>query len=262
MYYSVGCRFLDENKEHFSLLEDQKFFTLNCHLTKEILVFNKKFELVEQTTSLAVPFVDAFDALAMQVAEDLVIHKVPQGQLNPLKKEEDKKDYAAAIHLCHCNGWDAEWGIGQTFDFVHKKVPRIDKIVPNATRMMLSFLTRGFRFERIAAISFKTSDVLNRHSDDIENWNKEFNVDEPFMNIRVERQTVKGFKKSAAFLFTIRTFLYDMNLEKSDLNREVKVKRLNAIKNVFENPNEKSYAYTILLKFQESVLSWCKSQKI
>ena len=33
----------NENKEHFSLLEDQKFFTLNCHLTKEILVFNKKF---------------------------------------------------------------------------------------------------------------------------------------------------------------------------------------------------------------------------
>lgn len=244
-----------EYPEFFSL----KSNTLICKLTDEELSFNNNYELTHSNTKLSVPFVDLYDALAMQVPEDLVIHKVPKGQLNPLKSEEEKRDYASVIHLCHCNGWEAEWAINKSFDFIHEGVSRINTIIPNSKRMLLSFL-KGLKFERIAAISFKTTPYLNRHSDDIKKWDKPFNQENPFMNVRVERQTVTGFEHSEAFLFTIKTYLYDMNIQKTTIDNELKIKRLNSIKKVFSNPDPKSYAYEVITENRKAVLSWIKKQ--
>ena len=138
---------VEENANSFSLVKDNNLCILNCVLTQEKLVFNEQWELVDQNTNLRVKFIDSFDALAMQVPDDLVIHKVPNGQLNPFKSEEDKRDYASYVHLCHCNGWDAEFAVNQTFDTIHQHVPRINEIVPNASRMMLSFLNQDWRFD-------------------------------------------------------------------------------------------------------------------
>lgn len=235
-----------ENRDFFSIEELDSLTILNCHLTNESLYFNSNWDLVNFKSNLTTPFVDAVDALSMQVSEDIVIHKVPNGQLNPLKSEKEKRDYASHIHLVHCNGWDAEWAINNTFDFVHKSVPRISSIIPNSSRMMLSFLNQGFRFERIAAISFKTTPYLTRHHSDINQWGKEFNKEEPYLTSRVERQTVRGFKESEAYLFTIKTYLYHIGPNEKTEDKERADKRLKDACSVFENPDEKSYSFNVI----------------
>lgn len=254
-------RLATQNPQHFLLTaQENGEVVLTCHLTKEELVFDKNFKLVAQTTCLDVPFVDAFDALAMQVSEDLVIHHVPNGQLNPFKSEAERQDFAALIHLSHCNGWDAEWAINQTFNYIHRAVPRIEKIIPNAMRMMLSFLNGEVMFERIAAISFKNSPILNRHESFIKQWSGDFNPASPHLHLRVERQTITGFKEEEAFLFTIRTFLYNMKPDSASLLPEdVKQKRLEASLKVYENPDDKSYAYNVIMQAQLAVRKWLKN---
>lgn len=247
----------DQNRDHFQVSKDRDLIKLECFLTDETLWFNDKYDLVNQKTNLSIPFVDAFDALAMQLPEDLVIHHVPNGQLNPLKSEEEKRDFAGKIHLMNCNGWDAKWAIDQTFNYIHKGVPRIDKIIPNAMRMMMSFFNKDIIYERIAAISFKTSKILNRHEKFIDLWKRELKEDFD-LTIRVERQTVIGFPKSEAFLFTIRTYIYEVDSRKSSIDQELAKKRNESVIKVFENPDEKSYAYDIILKHQKAVLDRLK----
>lgn len=251
-----------QNSEHFSkeVVGDKTY--LHCSLTKEKLAFNPKYELIKEESKTEFEYQDSLDALAMQVGEDLVIHKIPAGQLNPLKPEESKVDSSECIHLCHCNGWTAEWAIGQTFDFIHKGVPRINQIIPNAMRMMMSFIQNSnWCFERIAAISIKTSDILNRHDSFEELWDKPFDPENPLMHLRVERQTITGFKDSECFLFTIRTFLYDLDSSNSTCDIEVKKKRHQAILDVVSNPNPKAYAYTTFMKHQTHLLKWLNGLK-
>lgn len=241
-------------------IENSEFFTLEnrtliCKLTDETITFNDNWQLESCSTNLDLPFVDAFDALAMQVPEDMVIHKIPSGQLNPLKKENEKRDYASAIHLCHCNGWDAQWAIGKSFDFIHEGVARINKIIPNSVRMLLSFLNQDIRFERVAAISIKSTPILNRHESFMDLWSKKFDPENPFFNLRVERQMVLGYPKSEAFLFTIRTYLYDLNQKDSTIKKE---QRQEAVLKMVNDPLPTSYAYNVILENREKILEWLK----
>lgn len=246
-----------QNSEHFMLTKVNQQSKLACNLTKELLTFNENYELVLSESNTEFPYVDALDALAMQVGEDLVIHHIPSGQLNPLKPEEQKVDSSDCIHLCHCNGWDAQWAIGQTFDFIHKKVPRINQIVPNAMRMMMSFIQNSnWCFERIAAISIKTTDILNRHESFKDQWDIPFNAENPLMHLRVERQTITGFKDSECFLFTIRTFLYDLNSATASVSKDTQERRIKATIETITNPNPKAYAYEIFIKNQKALLDW------
>jgi hypothetical protein len=246
-----------QNSEYFTLTNTEFGCTVECILTKEKLAFNQNYELIIEKSIVEFKYVDAVDALAMQVGEDLVIHHIPAGQINPLKPEAEKVDSADCIHLCHCNGWDAQWAIGQTFDFIHKKVPRINQIVPNAMRMMMSFIQNSnWCFERIAAISIKTTDILNRHESFKSEWDKPFNPESPLMHLRVERQTITGFRESECFLFTIRTFLYDLDSTTATVPEEVKTKRLQAAIETITAPNPKAYAYEIFMKNQSALLKW------
>jgi hypothetical protein len=227
---------LKEYPEYFQSKFANNVLTLQCKLTEEELKFDLEGNLVDYKSKLK--FVDAMDALAMQVPEDLVVHDFGK----------NGRDFASSIHLCACNGWSAEEAIGRGFDHIHKGVKGIKRIIPNTLKMMVFIATKLISFERLAAISFKTTSYLNRHPD------FEHIYDKPFrskMHIRLERQTVTGFSGATnAFLFTIRTFVYDV-FDKSRLRRE-------AVSKVFENPPEKSYAYEVIMKHRDKVLKKLK----
>lgn len=225
-----------EYPEHFKLETIDDNIYLHCYLTKEVLVFDQSSNLISYKSDFE--FQDAFDALSMQVPEDMVIHDFGKGG----------RDFASYIHLCACNGWSAEQNIGRSFDFIHAGVNRIKQIIPNTIKMMIFISTKLVTFERIAAISFKPSYILNRHPDFEHIYNTGFDKSNPAMNIRVERQTVKGFRKSNAFLFTIRTFMYNANDTKND--------RIEKTKEVFTNPPIKSYAYEVIMRYRDDVLRW------
>jgi len=221
--------------------------TLSCELTNEVITVNKDLELINYESDLSISFVDTYDAVAMQIPEDIVIQKVDS---------DFTKDWASVTHLCHCNGWTAEWAIGQSFDYIHRDVPRINEIIPDAMKMMKGIVNSQNRFERVAAIALKESPILNRHFDFENEWNIHFDLNDPLLHIRVERQTIRGFRKFGGYLFTIRTFTYDVDVNNSSVNEDIKNKRKEKIREMFEYPNERAYSFEKLKRYKEDVLKW------
>lgn len=192
-----------------------------------------------------------FDELAMMVPEDMVVHCF-----------NDERDWAEAIHLCHANGWSAEEQLNWTFDQIHADVPRMKEIIhgDKVKKMMKGMVKSGRVLERIAAISFRTDSILNRHPK-AGVKHLPFDLDKNAnLFIRFERQTVKGFDKvgfdvdsPSGFLFTIRTYFVDVSkLEGEYLQRVV---------DAFENPDPKIYSYEFIKKYQQPVLEWIKRRK-
>ena len=180
---------------------------------------DSKFNGFDQAT-------DVFDALAMQVEEDLVY----QGSQN-----EYKTDECQAIHLSQANGWSAEWAIGKSFDEIHMRVPRIKEIIRDTSKIIKSIVEAPFPTERIGAVNFRTSSALNRHPEIPEHirhvpFHHEKN---PNLFLRFERQTVSGFKKESAFLFTIKTYITQIS---PDMNKS----KWESFKLCLEQSSEKS----------------------
>lgn len=144
--------------------------------------------------------VDLFDALAMQVPEDLVIQKC---------EKDFSKDYCAKIHLCHANGWSAEWAVSKDFNAIHARVPNINNIVRDTSKMLSAIVNSKTPLERIGAVNFRTSPQLNRHPEIPENERHIpfHHQNNPNLFLRFERQCVVGFPESCSFLFTIRTYM-------------------------------------------------------
>ena len=214
---------------------------LNCLKTRESLVFNSDYSLSSDSEN-PLHNVDLLDALGMQVSEDLVIHKVL-----------DQKDFASHVHLFHPNGWSAEGAIGKSFDLIHQGVEGIKSIVPNTKNMMDRILVEDFSFERIAAINFKTNKIFNRHPDFSEFYDKPFDLRNPQLYIRVERQTVTGFPKEKSFLFTIRTYFYNLNPE------VIGKDRTKVLYEIFKKPKQKVYSYKFINDNREKILKWLEN---
>jgi hypothetical protein len=223
--------------DNFAFMEN----ALVCRLTGDELTFDDEFNLVSFKSNLAVPFVDALDAISMQISEDLVIHAI-----------DETGDFASAIHLCHPNGWSAEQFIGLNFQAIHEGVPRMEKIVPKSLQMVRGIISSPFILERVAAISFRTDTLLNRHPEVPDHarhmpFDKELN---PNLFMRLERQTVTGYKNSNAFLFTIKTYFVDCNQKHVDRSKH------ECIRSVFEINDPLVYSNKFINTNQAAVLSW------
>jgi hypothetical protein len=170
-------------------------FEVHCKLTDErLLVHSESAELLEHDSSIA--YTSLFDALAMQVPEDLVVHEVTP---------DDNR--AMAVHLCHANGWSAPLAVGQSFDHIHKPVPNFQKIVPRSQQMILAFVRSEQAFERLGGLAIRTSADLDRHPRiPREERFPAFDPQRGNFFFRFERQTVSKVSPTH-FLFTIRTYI-------------------------------------------------------
>ncbi|NCN27050.1 DUF3445 domain-containing protein, partial [bacterium] len=149
---------LDEYPQSFKLTRLEKNWQFECLLSKETLVFDEKLNLLEaqskyERDEVGGPYVDAWDALSMQVSEDLVLQKVPGNE----------RDFTQVIHLCHANGWSAEGAVGQSFDKIHEDVPGINKLIPDSRKILSAILRSEHTMERVGALQYRTSGELNRH---------------------------------------------------------------------------------------------------
>ena len=214
---------------------------LKCFLTGNEIRLDDRYRLLEQKTDLAIPYVDAFDAIAMQVSEDLILHSV-----------DGNRDYSSIVHLFHPNGWSAESAIEQSFASLHGGVPRMNKIVPNMTQMVQSLIKAPHVLERIAAISFRTDTILNRHPDlpDAQRHRPFDRILNPNLFMRLERQTVTGFPQLASFLFTIKTYFIDCNQVGRDDFKHA------CIRAVFEGNQPHAFSYKFINENRAQVLAW------
>lgn len=214
---------------------------LKCFLTGNELRFDASYRLLAQKSDLAIPYVDAFDALAMQVPEDLILHSV-----------DAAGDFTSIVHLFHPNGWSAESSIGQSFAALHNGVKRMDKIVPNTTQMVQSLIKAPQVLERIAAISFRTDTILNRHPESPDAIrHKPFDrFQNPNLFMRLERQTTTGFPEISSFLFTIKTYFIDCDQRGRDEAKHA------CIRKAFEMDAPNAFSHKFINENRAQVLAW------
>jgi hypothetical protein len=145
-----------------------------------------------------------FDTLCSQFQEDIAVVQL-----------DGEKDWLAAIHLCSPNHWDPRTKIGKPFDEIHAPVPEITRTVKNY-QVMLKMIIDKEPFSRFAW-GIATDDRLNHHPEpppgyDTNEWRgrRVVNENTEFF-VRVEKQHLIGLKEVNAFIFTIRTYFYNVN---------------------------------------------------
>ena len=172
-------------------------------------------------------FISLFDALCSQVQEDVAICQL-----------EGERDWLAAIHLSSPNHWDPAQKIGKPFSFVHAVVPGMERLNQQYFKMLVTAVQKGpfFRF----AWGIATDTRLNHHPvsppgvDPVYWQGRKVEADESNIYLRVERQTITGIPACNAFLFTIRTYFYDID----ELTAEEKAALYSAVAGMSEQSLE------------------------
>lgn len=129
-----------------------------------------------------------FSAIAMQVQEDLLIHRI-----------SGDDDWLAACHVCLPSHWRPEEKIGKSFEQIHTPVPGM-----NSTKKLVRSMLKGPFFRFVWGIDF--SKRLNCHPDQPR---------EPFVGnvwVKVERQVIYGFPELDAVLFVIRPYFVEPDM--------------------------------------------------
>jgi hypothetical protein len=167
--------------------------------TSELLEWSKESMLLSNNKYLSL-----FDALCCQVQEDVAICQL-----------QDNKDWLAAVHLCAPNYWAPQDKIGKPFDAVHAPVPGMEKTMPHYFKMLQSVIHKG-PFTRYAW-GIATDNRLNHHPVSPpgigqQTWHGRAINEASHLYIRTERQNMVGFPQANAFLFTIRTYFYEVSL--------------------------------------------------
>jgi hypothetical protein len=144
-------------------------------------------------------FVSLFDAIANQVQEDLAVFQIETSS------DGNQRDWLAAIHLCSPNHWDPRDKAGRPFPEIHRPVPAMERTVSQYKPMLQTVITKG-PFARYAW-GVDKDNKLNHHPDGPNQ--KKATGDNYY--IRMERQHLVGLPEVNAFLFTIRTYFFDVD---------------------------------------------------
>ena len=144
----------------------------------------------------------ALDALACQIQEDLAI----------VSTSSQRGHWLTAAHVCFPNGWAPREKVGHSFAAVHEPVAGMADMNRRGEEFVNIMIGATDGLVRFAwGVTF--DDRLNHHPD---KPRTPFDPGNPRAFLRVERQTIWGFPTRGAALFTIRTYLYDVN----DLRRD------------------------------------------
>jgi hypothetical protein len=206
-------------EEHPGLFVFESFpehYCLTNKNTKEHLEWEEDWLTVRGNTYLSL-----FDALCSQIQEDLAICQI-----------DGDKDWVAAIHLCAPNHWAAAEKAGMPFDIVHAPVPGMEKTMKHYFKMLWNITQKG-PYTRFAW-GISSDNRLNHHPEappgiDHDYWyGRKANEKVAKLYIRVERQNLIGFPLVNAFLFTIRTYFYEVD----ECSREEKLALLQAIESM------------------------------
>lgn len=183
-------KLLEDHPEHFELSTLGNHVKLKCHLNNEALSFDTKnhYCLINSDK-----FRNAFDALAMQVQEDLAVWRL-----------EGNREWLGSVHLSFPNHWDPKDKVGQSFMSVHAPVAHFDKLKAISPKLIKGMIFNG-PFVRFAW-GIATDTNLNHHPS---KPGRSFNKTNAKLFLRTERQSLHPFPDVGASLFTIRTYFDD-----------------------------------------------------
>lgn len=127
------------------------------------------------------------DALALRVQEDIVVFQA-------------KTDRICYFHICMPSGWDPLEKLNKTFKEIHQDIPgmHLDK----SEGLKRAMLNNG-PFQRFVwSVIFENR--LNGHPSIPK---RQFDINDPVIYVKVERQVIKGFPEKGLVLFLIRQHL-------------------------------------------------------
>ncbi|MFT3945366.1 MAG: DUF3445 domain-containing protein [Agriterribacter sp.] len=195
----IAQQLSEEYPEIFTLRESGKSFSLYNHILNETIHWNDDWINVESDK-----YESLFDALCCQVQEDAAVVQM-----------QNAEDRLTAIHLCSPNHWSPTEKCGKNFEVIHAPIPGMDKTMQQHPKMLSAIIQKG-PFTRFAW-GIATDKRLNHHpvappGIDSDYWNGRLEgSDATKFYIRTERQNLVGFAEQNAFLFTIRTYFYDID---------------------------------------------------
>lgn len=248
---SFTCqRLAQEHPLIFQLEQKGKQHLLHCRHSGESLIFDKAFSLqgVENQQSVSPCYQDGLDALACQLQEDIAVINI--GGLNG--------EQVTALHLCFPNYWAAADKIGQGFIAAHAPVPGMDKINSTIKPLLDALLNKG-PFVRFAW-GLTTDTRLNHHPQPRAGvaehlWQgRRFDMANPELYLRIERQTLHGFPDQRSVLFTIRTYFMAITA------LETGPDKIRALTLALESMPLKSLHYKGLRQDHQAILQWLTAQ--
>ncbi len=228
-----------EHPQWFGEERDGAGVRLRCGLTGETLSFDARLRLVGVTGSNAVPpYVDALDALACQVQEDLAVVNTSAG-----------RHWLSAAHVCLPNGWAPAEKVGQSFAGMHEPVAGMAAMNRRGDEFAAVMVRAAAGLVRFAwGLTFDAE--LNHHPN---RPPAAFDPADPRAFVRVERQTIWGLPHVGAAVFTIRTYVYNaQGFRRDAVLREALVAALRSM-------SAESRAYKGLAQRFDALVGWIAS---
>lgn len=175
-------------------------------LRGEEYIFDSELKLLPGSTP-ANKYIDAVDALASQIQEDVAIHQL----------FSDGTDRLTLTHVCSPGQWSPEEKTGMSFKEVHVPVPQFEKFNDHIRGMVEGAIRTGPYVRFVWGIY--ADPRLNHHTEPPPGLHKDTKESAASFHLRVERQSVIGNPESGAFFFLIRPFMYPFSEVLSDQER-------------------------------------------
>lgn len=129
---------------------------------------------------------------AKEIDEDLIIHRL-----------EGEEDYMCSAHVVFPSGWDPANKIGRSFEEIHLPVPMDLK----SSKKIVNAIMKGVYERFVWSVVYE--EKYNFHPNNIK---KEFDINDPKIIVKVERQVSVGFPKDNFCLFILRQYLIKEDL--------------------------------------------------
>ena len=145
-----------------------------------------------------------FDHIAMQIEEDLAIHRM-----------NEDADWLAATHICFPSSWAPEEKIGKPFDVIHEPIPGMN--LKNSKKLVEAMIMSGPYERFVWGLIYE--DELNYHPS---KKRKSFDANNPFFLVKVERQIMISFPEHQAMLFVLKQYY----LKEKEVDKQALLKSL------------------------------------
>ena len=230
-----------EYPEYFKLEENLDHIILHCNALTSQKQQDIYLPVSAKNTDLN-QIKAVINNLMLQVQEDLAI----------IELKKDGQDFISLLHLSYPNHWSAEEKIGSSFIEAHSPVPNMESI-NNRSQQLLSALIHKGPYVRFAW-GLSTDQKLNHHQTDNDmkaiSQGREFISADPALFLRVERQITVGFPEEYCFLFTIRTYHYNVaDLKKNSMYCDALVSAVSSM-------SDETLKYKGLINDREEILKW------
>jgi len=186
---------INQHSQYFRHTKDEDHLKLECSLSGNEILTHHDQTLISSAYPYNPPAMNLFDALALELQEDLCVMQVTS-----------ETTRLCAAHLCAANHWAAIDKLGMDMPGLHEPIPGFYEQNRSPDSLLQGIMKKQHAYIRFA---WGISDDyrFNRHPRLQENNDSKVHGDGVFM--RIERQLLWPMPDMQTMLFTIKTLFRD-----------------------------------------------------